>query len=72
MVGLAGVTAIDCSLAAVTVSVVFADTPVNVAVMTEEPGATLVARPLAAIVATEGMPEVQFTEIVTSWVVPSE
>ena len=72
MVGLAGVTVIDCSVAAVTVSVVVPETPPKVAEMTEDPAATLVARPLAEIVATAGEPEVQVTEAEMSWVVPSE
>jgi len=72
MVGLAGVTVIDCSVAAVTVSVVVPETSPKVAEMTEDPAATLVARPLAEIVATAGEPEVQVTEAEMSWVVPSE
>ena len=69
---MAGVTAIDCSIAAVTVSVVFPEILAMVAVMNDDPAAALVARPLAVIVATEVVPEVQMTEDVMSCVVPSE
>ncbi len=72
MVGLTGVMAIDCSVSEVTVSVVLPETPAKVAVMTEEPALTLVARPLAAIVATEDVSEVQVTADVMSSEVPSE
>lgn len=72
MLGLAGVTAIDCSVAAVTVSVVFPEILAMVAVMSDDPAAALLARPLAVIVATAVVPEVQMTEDVMSCVVPSE
>ncbi len=63
---------IECSVSAVTVSVVFSETLAKVAVITEEPAVTLVARPLAAIVATEVVSEVQVTADVMSLEVPSE
>ena len=70
--GLAGVTAMDCSVAAVTVSVVFPEMLPEVAVMTDVPTATPEARPLATTVATEVVPEVQVTEVVMPCEVPSE
>ncbi len=72
MVGLAGVTAIDCSVAAVTVSVAVPERLPQVAVMTDDPTATLVARPPAEIVATEVVPEDHATKAVMSCVVLSE
>ena len=52
--GFAGVTAIDSSVAAVTVSTVEPVTPSDVAVIVDGPVATPVARPAAVIVATDG------------------
>lgn len=73
MLGLAGVTAIDTRVAGVTVSVVFPEMLAMVAVMTDEPAAIPDARPLvAAIVATEVVPEAQVTEDVMFFEVPSE
>lgn len=72
MDGLAGVTAMDCSVAPVTVSVVFPETLPKVALMTDDPAPTAVARPLAATMASEVVPEVQVTEEVMSCDVPSE
>lgn len=72
MLGLAGVTAMDCRVAAVTLSVVFPEMRPQVAVMTDVPAAALVARPLAEIVATEGVPDDQVTKVVRSWAVLSE
>ena len=69
---MAGVTAMDCSVAAVTVSVVFAEMLPDDAVMTDVPAARAVARPLAEIVATAVVPEVQVTEAVIFCCVPSE
>ena len=72
MEGLAGVTAMELKVAAVTVSVVFADVLPMVAVITDEPAATPVARPLALIVATRVSPDDQVTNAVMSSEVPSE
>lgn len=62
----------DCSVADVTVSVVLPDMLPEVAVMTDEPTPMLVARPLAATVATEVVPEDQVTDEVMFCDVPSE
>jgi hypothetical protein len=59
--GLAGVTAMDCRVAAVTVRTVLPVTPFNVAEMEEVPTPAPVARPAAVIVATDGVAEVQVT-----------
>ena len=59
--GFAGVTAIDCSTAAVTVSVVEPVTPPNIALIVLIPGATAVANPPLVIVATDGVPDAQVT-----------
>jgi len=72
MLGLAGVTAIDCSVAAVTVRVAFPEMLPEVAVMTDEPAARLVTRPPVVTVATEVVPEVQVAEAVMSLEEPSE
>jgi hypothetical protein len=57
-----GVTAMDFNIAAVTERVVFPETVPNVALITELPVATPVARPvLLSIVATDGVPEFQVT-----------
>ena len=69
---MAGVTAIDTNVAAVTVNVVLPETLPRVAVMTDEPIPTPVARPLATTVATEVVPEVQVTVVVMFSEVPSE
>jgi len=60
--GLAGVTAIDCSAAPVTVNVVDPVTPFNVAEIVLVPVATPVAKPAALIVATDVVPEAHVTE----------
>ena len=67
-----GVTAIEESVAAVTVKVVFPDLLPDVAVMTAVPAATPVARPVGFIVATLIVPEAQVTDAVISTDVPSE
>ena len=67
-----GVTAIEESVAAVTVKVVFPDLLPDVAVMTAVPAATPVARPLAFTVATLIVPDDQVTDAVISAEVPSE
>ena len=67
--GLAGVTAMETRVGAVTVNVVLPETAPKVAVMVLVPAATVVARPVpAAIVALAGVPEVQVTEAVKSCV----
>ena len=72
MLGLAGVTEIEDSVAEVTVSVVVFTTAPNRAVIAAEPAATEVARPLepaelliTAIVVSD---ELQVTDAVRSWV----
>ena len=67
----AGVTAIDASTAAVTVSVVVPLTLPEVAVIVVEPVASAEARPVMQIVATATFDEVQATVPVRFWVVPS-
>jgi hypothetical protein len=63
-VGLPGVTAIDFSVAAVTVSTVDPETDPDVALMELVPTPTAVASPPAAIVAVAVVPEAQVTEAV--------
>jgi hypothetical protein len=69
--GFAGVTAIDCSVAAVTVSKVEPEIDDDVAVIVELPTPAPLARPAALIVATVVVPEVQVTVDVKFCVVPS-
>jgi hypothetical protein len=61
MDGLAGVTAIDCRTAAVTVNTVDPTTAPDVALIVLVPVATPVARPLPVIVATPDVAEAQVT-----------
>src|SRR5216684_3780152 len=72
--GFAGVTAMEVSVAAVTVSTaVFEVTPLCVAVMLVEPVPTLVARPvLVPMVATVVVPEAHVAVVVMSSVLASE
>ena len=70
--GSAGVTAIDCSVAEVTVTVVDPVTLPLVAVMVAEPGATPVTRPPLETVATEASDVVHPTVVVKSAVEWSE
>jgi hypothetical protein len=76
MLGLAGVTVMDTSVAAVTVSVVDPDAPPNIAVMVVAPADADVARPLEPdallMVATPAVNEFQVTDVVRFCVVPSE
>ena len=76
MLGLAGVTAMDTSVAVVTVSVVDPDIPPDVAVTVVEPAAAEVANPLEPaallIVAAPVFDELQVAAVVRSCVVPSE
>jgi len=69
--GFAGVTAIDCSVAAVTVSNVEPEIDDDVAVMVEVPTPAPLAKPTALIVAVEVVPELQVTVPVRFWVEPS-
>src|SRR5580698_2783626 len=62
--GLAGVTAIDCSVAAVTVNTVDPLTVFKVALMVLVPTPTPVAKPPAVIVAVAVVPEAHVTEVV--------
>jgi hypothetical protein len=66
-----GVTAIETRVADVTVSVVEALMDPEVAVMTDEPAALLLARPVLLIAATLGAEELQLTEVVMFCVLPS-
>jgi hypothetical protein len=69
--GFAGVTAIDCSVAAVTVSTVEPEIDDDVAVIVEVPTPAPVASPDALIVAVVMVPELHVTLDVRFWVVPS-
>jgi hypothetical protein len=72
MLTVVGVTAIDCSTAAVTVSVTPALViPPDVAVILVVPAATPVATPLALIVAVAVLDDVHVTPVVNVCVVPS-
>jgi hypothetical protein len=66
-----GVTAIDCSVGAVTVSTVEPATAPSVALIALVPGATPLARPLAPMVAVAVVPEDQVTDAVMFCVVES-
>ena len=72
ILGFAGATEIDTSVAEDTVSVVLPDTAPVVAVMVEVPAATPVASPAEFIVATEVVPDNQVACPVMSSTVPSE
>ena len=76
MLGFVGDTSIDTSVADVTVRVVLPETVPDIALMTVEPAATAVARPLEPgallTVATAAADEVQVTDAVRSWLVLSE
>jgi hypothetical protein len=69
--GLAGVTAIDASVAAVTVSVVEPLTAPEAAWMVVAPAAKLVAKPALLIVATAVAEELHVAEPVRFCVLPS-
>ena len=62
--GFAGVTAMDCSVAAVTVSNVDPTTDPEVALMVLVPTATAVASPVVLTVAVAVVPEAHVTEAV--------
>jgi len=70
-VGLPGVTAIDCSVAAVTVSTVEPTTDPEVALIVVVPIATAVASPPVLIVAVPVVPEAHVTMVVRFCVVLS-
>jgi hypothetical protein len=72
MEGAAGVTAIDCNVAAVTVNTSAGEvTPFSEAVMLLVPTATPVAKLPLVIVALAGVADVHVTEDVRFWVVVS-
>ena len=71
ILGLTGVTVIRLKVAGVTVSVVLPDLIPEVAVMTEVPVATPVARPPGFTIATPNVPDDQVTDAVMSCEVPS-
>jgi hypothetical protein len=63
---------IDCSVAAVTVSVTeFDEIPFWVAVITVEPVPRPAASPLGLMLAAAGFEEVQVAELVRFWMLPS-
>ena len=64
--GFAGVTAIDCSVAAVTVNTVEPLIAPEVALIVDVPTPAPVASPAALIVATDVVPEVHVTVLVRS------
>ncbi len=64
MLGLAGVTAIDSNVAAVTVRTVEPVTPLSIALIVEVPTPTPVARPALVIVATDAVAEAHVTWLV--------
>jgi hypothetical protein len=73
--GLAGVTAIEVTVAPVTVSVALEEMPPEAAVMGELPAAIARARPgtpLALMLAAAGFPDVHCAELVIFCVLPSE
>ena len=72
MLAVAGVTAMEDRVAAVTVRVAVPDFPLKVAVMVAVPAALAVAKPLLATVAVVVLDEVQVTCVVIVWVDPSE
>ena len=71
ILGLTGVTVIRLKVAGVTVNVVLPDLIPEVAVMTEVPTPTPVARPLGFTIATPIVPDDQVTDAVISTDVPS-
>ncbi len=73
--GFAGVTAIEVTVAPVTVSVALEEMPPEAAVMAELPAAIARARPgtpLASMLAAAGFPDVHCAELVMFCVLPSE
>lgn len=72
MEGLDGVTAMDCSVAGVTVAVVEPVMLPLAALMVAVPAATAVTRPPLETVATVASDEVQVAVLLRSWVESSE
>jgi hypothetical protein len=72
MLGLAGVTDMEDSVAEVTVRIVLPELFPEVAIMVEVPAAIPVAKPLLLTDANEVLVELQMTCVVISWLVPSE
>lgn len=72
MLGLTGVTAIELKVASVTVNTEVADRVSKVTVMSDEPTAMPLARPLAFTVATSISADNQLAEAVISAEIPSE
>ena len=72
MLGLAGVTAMEDSVAVVTVRTALPEIAPKVAVMVAAPGAMAVARPVLLTVTEEVLDELQMTCKVISVLVPSE
>lgn len=72
MLGVVGVTVIETSVTAVTVSVVMPEIEPDAALIVVEPAAIDVARPEPLIAATDVFEELQVTEAVMSWFVLSE
>lgn len=72
MLAVAGVTEIDASAAAVTVNAADPLMLPNVALIVAEPAFSPFANPVALIVALVVSEELQTTDDVTSWLVPSE
>jgi hypothetical protein len=71
ILGFAGVTAIDDNVALVTVRLVVPVMEPDAAWIIEEPAEMAVARPVEAMVATEGVADDQTTLLVRFWVLPS-
>jgi len=69
--GFAGVTAIDCSVAGVTVRIVEPCNTPSVALMVLVPTPTALASPLVEMVAAAVVPDAQVTEVVRFCVVVS-
>lgn len=72
MLGLTGVTAIEVKIASVTVNNEVADRVSKVAVMSDEPTAMPLARPLSFTVATSISADDQLAKAVISAEIPSE
>ena len=72
IVVLSGLTAIDVSEAALTVTVELPEIAPEVAVMSEAPAVTAVTTPLLSTVATASVPESHVTDVLISWRLPSE
>ena len=71
IVGFAGVTPMETSVAAVTGNAIVPDTPLKVAVMVVEPTLRAVASPELVIEATAELDELQVTDVDISFFEPS-